>query len=118
MNIIRKRMPEAVHVDEVQLFCTVQHELVHVERGHSRKQPEPVEMEVRYETARRILTVEGMAGRCTGDLEDTATELRVTARVLMDRAATFTDVEARRIGCPDCRACPAMAFRFPQKGRS
>lgn len=118
-------MPEGVHgqtdgstifVDDrlnaVQMFCTIQHELVHVERGHTRHQPEYIETEVRYETARRLLPVADMAGKCGGDLELTARALMVTTKVLMDRAATLSDDEARTVGCPECRACPAMAYRF------
>lgn len=96
----------------VQMFCAVQHELVHIEGGHSRRQPEHIEAEVRYETARRCLTVEAMVGAWQGDLELTARRLAVTTRVLMDRAETFTNEEARTVSCDTCRACPAMKFRF------
>lgn len=126
MRIIRRRLPDGthgltdgheIHIDDrlnaVQTYCTIQHELVHAELGHRTHQPEAVEMEVRYETARRCLPVEAMAGLCRGDVEVTARALGVTSRVLMDRAATLTDAEAERIGCPSCRACPAMKHRFP-----
>lgn len=129
MNIVRQRMQDGIHgqtdgqtiylddrLSAVQMFCTVVHELVHVERGHSRQQPEQVETEVRYEAARRILAVEDMVGRCSGDLDDTARTLRVTRQVLMDRAVTLTDAQAHRVGCPECRACPAMAARFEPSG--
>lgn len=128
MNIVRKRMPDGIHgqtdgntiylddrLTAVQVVCTMQHELVHIERGHNRHQPERVETEVRYETARRLVRPEDMAAKCDGDVEASARALAVTAKVLMDRAATLTDEEARTIGCHLCRACPAMAFRFPEQ---
>jgi hypothetical protein len=127
LNIVRKRMPDGIHgetdgstiwvddrLDEVQVVCTIQHELIHVERGHQRSQPENVELDVRYETAERLLPVESMIGKCRFDVELTARMLMVTSRVLMDRAATLTDEEAKAVGCPNCRACPAMARRFPR----
>jgi hypothetical protein len=125
LNIVRKRMPDGVHgetdgstiwvddrLDEVQVVCTIQHELIHIERGHRRRQPEEVETEVRYETARRLLPIEAMVGKCAFDVELTARALMVTPRVLMDRAATLNYDEARAVGCDRCRACPAMAYRF------
>lgn len=118
-------MPDGIHgqtdgstiwVDDrlnaVQMYCTVQHELIHIERGHTKHQPEHIEADVRYETARRLLPIESMAGKCVGDLELTARALMVTTKVLMDRAATLSDDEARTVGCDRCRACPAMAHRF------
>jgi hypothetical protein len=125
LNIVRKRMPDGIHgetdgstiwvddrLDEVQVVCTIQHELIHIERGHRHRQPEEVETEVRYETARRLLPIEAMVGKCRFDVELTARMLMVTPRVLMDRAATLTDEEAKEVGCNRCRACPTAAFRF------
>ena len=125
MRIIRRRLPDGIlgqtdghciYVDDrlsaAQMFVTVQHELVHWEMGHRSHQPEDIETDVRYETARRCLPVESMVGACTGDVEATARALGVTKKVLMDRAATLTDAEAQRVGCPSCRACPAMKHRF------
>jgi hypothetical protein len=118
-------MPDGIHgetdgstiwvddrLDEVQVVCTIQHELIHIERGQRRRQPEDVETEVRYETARRLLPIETMVGKCRFDVELTARMLMVTPRVLMDRAATLTAEEAVAVGCDRCRACPAMAYRF------
>jgi hypothetical protein len=126
MRIIRRRLPDGIHgqtdghtiyiddrLNAAQVFCTVQHELVHHEMGHSTHQPEHIENVVRAETARRCLTVEDMAARCRGDIEQGAAALGVTKRVLMDRTVILTDEEARRVGCHECRACPAMKFRFP-----
>jgi hypothetical protein len=125
MRIIRRRLPDGIlgqtdghtiivddRLSAAQMFVTVQHELVHQEWGHTRHQPEDIESDVRYETARRCLPVEAMVGACKGDTEATARNLGVTKKVLMDRAATLTDAEAARVGCPSCRACPAMKHRF------
>jgi hypothetical protein len=94
-----------------QLLCTLQHELIHVEMGHTTKQLESVETVVRYETARRLLPAERMRGCGGGQLSVTAKRLGVTKRVLMDRAVTMTDREASAAGCWDCLACPAIAMR-------
>lgn len=125
MRIIRRRLPDgilgqtdgqSIYVDDrlsaAQMFVTVQHEMVHVEMGHRTHQPEDIEADVRYETARRCLPVEAMVGACNGDTEATARNLGVTKKVLIDRATTLTDAEAVRVGCPSCRACPAMKHRF------
>jgi hypothetical protein len=128
MRIIRRRLPDGTHsfndgaaiivddrLDSVQLFCAVQHELVHLERGQTTHAPGTrFEQDVRYETARRCLPVESMVGACRGSLEQTAQALEVTPRVLMDRADVLTDDEARLLGCDTCRACPSMKYRFPR----
>jgi hypothetical protein len=129
VRIIRRRLPDGVHgqtdgrniiVDDrltaVQLFCTVQHEMVHAEQGHATHQSEDVEMAVRYETAKRCLPLDVLIGSCRGDADLSAKALGVTKRVLTDRAVTLTDEEARLVGCMDCRACPAMAVRFAPRG--
>jgi hypothetical protein len=99
----------------VQLLCTLTHELVHIELGHTSHQAEDSEMAVRYETARRLLPLDRMAGVCSKEdkpLEVIARELSVTKRVLMDRAATLTDNEALAAGCVTCRKCPAIQARL------
>jgi hypothetical protein len=129
--ITRRRLPDGIlgqtdgrtiivddRLSAAQMFVTVQHELVHIEMGHSRHQPEHIEADVRYETARRCLPVEAMVGACTGDIEQTARALGVTRKVLMDRAVTLSDVDAGRVGCPACRACPAMKHRFAAREMS
>ena len=125
MRIVRRRLPDGIlgqtdghsiivddRLSSAQMFVTVQHELVHAEMGHSTHQPEHIEAEVRYETARRCLSPEDLARGCCGDSELSARALGVTRKVLMDRAATLTDEEARKAGCDTCRACPAMKYRF------
>jgi hypothetical protein len=125
MRIVRRRLPDGIHgqtdgrtifVDDrlnaVQMFCTIQHELVHAEMGHSTHQDEDMEMEVRFEAAKRCLPLDVMIGSCRGDSDLSAKSLGVTKRILTDRASTLTDDEARLVGCMDCRSCPAMKVRF------
>jgi hypothetical protein len=118
-------LPESVHgytdgvdiylnesLNAVQMLCALTHEAIHVERGHCVRQLESEEMAVRYETARRLLPLDRIAGVCkSGTLSETAKRLGVTKRVLMDRAATLSDREASDAGCWDCQKCPAIAMR-------
>ena len=95
-----------------QTLCTLQHEMIHLELGHKGHQPEEVEMQVRYETARRLLPFDRIVGACKmGSLMVIAKSLGVTRQVLMDRAATLSDREASDAGCWDCQLCPAIRFR-------
>ena len=96
-----------------QLLCTLMHELVHVERGHTSHQSEDVELEVRYEVARRLLPLDRIVGVCKDNkpVSEIAAQLGVTRRVLMDRAATLTDEQAKAAGCYECLKCPAIAAR-------
>lgn len=122
--IIRRRMPDGmaaatdgvnIYVDDrlnaIQLKCAVLHEEIHIEQGHSTHQTEAIEMMVRYEVARRLLPdmLQGCSG---GSIKEAAVSLGVTRQVLMDRAATLTDEQARVAGCSNCRLCPSMQFRF------
>jgi len=73
---------------------------------------ESEEMAVRYETARRMLPLDRIAGACkSGKLSEIAKGLGVTKRVLMDRAVTLTDEEASKAGCWECQLCPAIKLR-------
>lgn len=101
-------------LNAIQLLCTLQHELVHIEWGHSSHQSDEVEMAVRYETARRLLPLERIAGVCKEgkDLGTIARELGVTKRILTDRAATLSDNEMLSAGCLSCQKCPAVAARL------
>jgi len=124
VEVVIGRLPEGVHgytdgtkiyVDDrlsaAQLLCTLVHEGIHIERGHTKRQLESEEMSVRYETARRLLPAE-RAGECKGSkLSEVAKGLGVTKRVLMDRAAIATDAEATAAGCWDCQLCPAIQMR-------
>jgi hypothetical protein len=125
VQVVIGRLPEGVHgytdgerifVDDrltaEQLMCTLMHESIHIERGQGTKQLESEEMAVRYETARRLLPLDRIAGVCkSGPLSQTAKLLGVTKRVLMDRAATLTDSQASEAGCWECQACPAIKMR-------
>lgn len=101
-------------LNAVQLMCTLMHELIHIELGHSTHQTEAIEMAVRYETARRLLPSDRLTGSCkeAANLRDAANNLSVTSQVLIDRGACLTDQEAATAGCKECRKCPAMQFRF------
>ena len=100
-------------LDAAQQLCTLLHELIHEEWGHSGHQVEVVEMQVRYEVARRLLPLDRIVGVCKGQksLKVLAGELGVTQQVLMDRAATLTDKQAKSAGCWDCLKCPSIAAR-------
>lgn len=101
-------------LNEVEERCAVAHELVHIERGEGTCQPEYVEMEVRYETAIRLLPLDLIAGVCKDgkDLGTIAAELRVTRRVLMDRAVTLTREQSVTAGCFSCLKCPSQQARM------
>lgn len=123
--IFRVRMPDGVaartdgvniwiddRLNEIQERCAILHEEIHVELGHSTVQPEAVEFAVRYETAKRLLPE--MTG-CQGDtLAAAARNKQVTRQVLMDRAATLTDEQARVAGCLECQLCPVIQARYSQ----
>jgi hypothetical protein len=125
--VYKVRMPDGVpertdgvniwiddRLDPIGEKCAIEHAMVHIEWGHSTLQREDVEMAVRYETAKRLLPIESIAGVCTDGrtLKEIATELGVTRQVLMDRAATLTDEQALSAGCRWCLKCPAIAARF------
>jgi hypothetical protein len=102
-------------LNATQRRCTIAHELVHIEQGHTKAQPEHIEMQVRYETARRLLPSE-LAGSCVGStVREVADNFGVTPRVLMDRMAMATSDEVERAGCADCQLCPAAKFRFSKQ---
>jgi len=101
-------------LDDVGIRCQIVHEQIHIERGHSTLQTEDVEMSVRYETAKRLLPLDMIVGVCKEgrSLAQIARELNVTRQVLMDRAATLTDEQARLAGCMDCGKCPVIQARY------
>jgi hypothetical protein len=125
--VYRVRMPDGVpeRTDGVNIYvddrldpigerCAIEHALVHIEWGHSTLQREDVEMAVRYETAKRLLPLGAIIGACKDGLtlKQIARSLGVTRQVLMDRAATLTDEQARMAGCAMCLKCPVIAARF------
>jgi hypothetical protein len=108
---------ETIWLDErlnaAQMVCALLHELIHIERGHTSHQTEAVELEVRYEVARRLLPLDRIVGVCKGQtLKAMAAQLGVTQQVLMDRAATLSDAQAEAAGCWACRKCPVIAARY------
>lgn len=124
-KVVITKLPDGVHgytdgvdiylhegLNAVQMLCALTHEAIHVERGQGTRQLESEEMAVRYETARRLLPLDRIAGVCkSGTLSETAKALGVTKRVLMDRAATLTDSQASEAGCFECQKCPAIQMR-------
>jgi hypothetical protein len=101
-------------LNAVQRKCAIIHEEIHIERGHSTKQPEAIEFAVRYEAAKRLIP-DGTVPCVGKTLAQKARNLGVTRQVLMDRAATLSDAEAELAGCLDCRLCPVIAARFPAR---
>jgi len=101
-------------LDEVGIRCAIEHEQIHIERGHCTLQNEAVEMSVRFETAKRLLPLDMIVGVCKEgrSLSQIARELNVTRQVLMDRAATLTDEQARLAGCMECGKCPVIQARY------
>jgi hypothetical protein len=125
--VYRVRMPDGVaertdgtdiwiddRLTPIQEKCAIAHAMVHIEWGHSTLQREDVEMQVRYETAKRLLPLEMIAGICKDgkSLKAIAAELGVTRQVLMDRAVTLTDNQALTAGCLSCMKCPSVAARY------
>jgi hypothetical protein len=99
-------------LDAIEQRCVIMHELIHIERGEGTCQPEYVEMEVRYETARRLLP-DITTIPCRGkDLAEVARELGVTRRVLMDRSAMLTRDQSVAAGCFSCLKCPVQVARM------
>jgi len=125
--VYRVRMPDGVaertdgtdiwiddRLTPIQEKCAISYAMVHIEWGHSTLQREDIEMQVRYETARRLLPLDVIAGICKDgkNLKTIAAELGVTRQVLMDRAVTLTDNQALAAGCLSCLKCPSVAARY------
>lgn len=101
-------------LNEIQYKCAVEHEKTHIEFGHTTKQPEAIEFQVRYETAIRLIPDPSVP--CVGaTLAARARNLGVTRQVLMDRAATLNDAEAVAGGCVECLMCPSMEARYGRR---
>lgn len=75
--------------------CTLTHELVHIERGHTCAQPPVVEHAVCVETARRLIPLLALttALAYSTDLDFAAWDLWVTRDVLDDRLDGLTGDE-------------------------
>ena len=87
--------------------CTLVHELIHLERGHSTCQPPDVEADVRREAAQRLIPIDELADALTqtrSDLE-AAEVLWVDVDTLRTRLAFLDDVERSRLGLTHDLAC-------------
>lgn len=75
--------------------CTLTHELVHIDLGHTCEQSEAIERKVRLETARRLIHIKllGAALAYTLHLDDVALDIWVTRSVLDDRLSELTENE-------------------------
>lgn len=75
------------HLQQVERRCILTHELVHLRHGHTTCQTTTAEIDVRVETARRLITLEALiaASRWTQHIEELADELWVVPTVLTDR---------------------------------
>ncbi|VXB25968.1 conserved hypothetical protein [Arthrobacter sp. 9V] len=82
-------------LNQVERRCTLTHELVHIERGHTSCQPTAVEKAVRVETARRLICLDDLAKQLawSRSLTELAEELWVTEGVLLDRLTSLTSAE-------------------------
>jgi hypothetical protein len=72
---------------QVERRCSLTHELVHIERGHTGPCNPKIERQVRRETARRLVTITDLidALKWSRSVPELADELWVTVGVLMDR---------------------------------
>lgn len=77
---------------QVERRCTLTHELVHIEYGHTRCQPAKVERQVCAEASRRLVTIEQLLKHLpwARNLSELADDLWVTSAVLDDRIACLT----------------------------
>lgn len=74
-------------LQQVERRCILAHELVHLHRGHTECQTTAAEIDVRVETARRLITLEALvaAKRWARSFDELADELWVIPMVLADR---------------------------------
>ena len=87
--------------------CTLVHELIHLERGHSTCQPPDVEADVAREAARRLIPIDELAdalAQTRSELE-TADMLWVDVDPLRTRLAYLDDVERAHLGLTHDLAC-------------
>lgn len=87
--------------------CTLVHELIHLERGHSTCQPPDVEADVAREAAQRLIPIDELAdalAQTRSELE-TADMLWVDVDTLRTRLAYLDDVERAHLGLTHDLAC-------------
>ena len=89
------------------LGCTLIHELIHLERGHSTCQPPDVEADVRREAAQRLIPIDELAAALaqTRNELETAEMLWVDVDTLRTRLAFLDDIERARVGLTRDLAC-------------
>lgn len=87
--------------------CTLVHELIHLERGHSTCQPPDVEADVAREAARRLIPIDELADA----LAQTRSELEIAEMLWVDvdtlrtRLSFLDDVERAQLGLTHDLAC-------------
>jgi hypothetical protein len=90
-----------LHPDQLQVErrVSVLHELIHIERGHTRRCDGAEERAVRREVARRLIPIDALLRILvwTDSWHEAADELWVTVDVFQDRLDGLTDDERARI---------------------
>lgn len=83
----------------VEKRCTLTHELIHLERGHTSACHSAVERAVRAETARRLMHIDDLvdAYRWAMSFDEIAEECDVTRTVLFDRLGNLRPREAQEL---------------------
>lgn len=91
---------------QVEKRCSLTHELIHIERGHTSRQSAAVEHQVRAETARRLIPLEELLRhkRWALSIEELADCLWVTPRVLCDRIENLKEPERAMFRSAFCDA--------------
>lgn len=86
-------------LSKVQQRCTLEHELTHIDMGHTSWQPSAVEREVDRRVALRLVTIDELidAFRFTLDRDHAAWECDVTRDTLDDRMRCLTRDERAQI---------------------
>lgn len=84
---------------QAEIRCMLAHELLHLEHKHVGHQPPAVEMEIRFEVARRLITIEQLrvAAAWASSRTELRDELHVTDMVLLDRLTCITDTELAQL---------------------
>ncbi len=97
----------AVEQTVAEARCTLVHELIHLERGHSTCQPPDVEADVAREAAQRLLPIDELADALaqTRSEFEAAKMLWVDVDTLRTRLASLDDVERARLGITRDLAC-------------
>ena len=97
----------AVEQTVAEARCTLVHELIHLERGHSTCQPPDVEADVAREAAQRLLPIDELADALaqTRSEFEAAKMLWVDVDTLRTRLASLDDVERARLGSTRDLAC-------------